>query len=156
MLAWNSGRSGPEMKDRFKGADLIFSLMRFYPDGNDIWLFGGIFRKLGTHKDHYDIELVKEYYEYIERLKIQVESPGITVTPRLKKFYHDMHVFEIIREPYNGEPFPGYENINHKFYSLKPIFDNHRVDWKNMLENIKGIYFITLTHRRKFNYEKSD
>ena len=140
-LGWNSWRS--EKKDRFKGADLIFSLMRFYHDGNDIWLFGGIFRILETHKDRYKIEEVKDYSEYIGRLKIKMKSPGRTVTPKLKKFYHDMHVFEILREPYNGEPFPGYENIAHKFHLLKPIFDNHRDDWKNMLENIKGIYVIT-------------
>jgi hypothetical protein len=53
-----------------------------------------------------------------------------------------MTVSEVLKEPYSGAVFPGYENINHDFSKLKPIFKNQKSDWKGALKNIKGVYVI--------------
>ncbi|TOM66562.1 hypothetical protein CGH71_23640, partial [Vibrio parahaemolyticus] len=37
---------------------------------------------------------------------------------------------------------PGYENINHDFSALLPIFKNQKADWKSALSNVKGVYVI--------------
>ncbi len=54
-----------------------------------------------------------------------------------------MKVSEILKQPYSGEQFPGYENINHDFDVLIPIFTNEHPGWKTALEHVKGIYVIT-------------
>lgn len=54
-----------------------------------------------------------------------------------------MQVSEILREPYSGEFFPGFENIDHDFCALLPIFRNEKRDWKAALGNVKGVYVIT-------------
>lgn len=53
-----------------------------------------------------------------------------------------MLVSEILKEPYNGEIFPGYENISVDFHVLQPVFIREKLDWKLALENVKGIYVI--------------
>jgi hypothetical protein len=54
-----------------------------------------------------------------------------------------MVLSEILKEPYSGEAFCGYENINHDFIDLEAIFRQSRPDWRAALENVKGIYLIT-------------
>ena len=53
-----------------------------------------------------------------------------------------MVVSELLREPYPGEQFPGYENINHDFSLLEAVFRSNRPDWKAALESVKGVYLI--------------
>lgn len=53
-----------------------------------------------------------------------------------------MVVSELLREPYAGEQFPGYENISHDFSALETVFKINKLDWKNALENTKGVYLI--------------
>ena len=53
-----------------------------------------------------------------------------------------MMVSEILKKAYSGEVFPGYENINHDFSKLIPIFKDEKADWKYALKNIKGVYVI--------------
>jgi len=52
-------------------------------------------------------------------------------------------VSEILKQPYSGEVFPGYENINHDFDILIPVFKNENRGWRAALANIKGVYVIT-------------
>jgi hypothetical protein len=40
-------------------------------------------------------------------------------------------------------PFPGYENVNLDYNTLKTIVKNEELSWKTALQNIKGIYLIT-------------
>ncbi len=54
-----------------------------------------------------------------------------------------IQVLEVFPAPYSGESFPGYENINHDFHVLEPIFRSERADWKAALSNIKGVYLIS-------------
>ena len=53
-----------------------------------------------------------------------------------------MKVAEILKEPYSGALFPGFENINHDFDILASIFETEKPDWKAALENVKGVYII--------------
>jgi hypothetical protein len=64
--------------------------------------------------------------------------------------YDDFEVVEILREPYTGRPFPGYEDIELSFEEIETLVRNSRPDWKAALESVKGIYLITdaLTGKR--------
>ncbi len=140
--AWNTWRNE---KDEFS-RKYIFSLIDFYPE-HDMWLFGGIYEVVGRNskpKDFsYEIEELTEYSDFVGRLKIKLRKPSRGRAFYLEHHFDKMAVSEILKQHYSGEIFPGYENINHDFDILIPIFKNENKDWKAALANIKGVYVIT-------------
>lgn len=158
--AWMSDRSNwvrwqeyRKSKDYFNRRYIV-SLMNFYPDGRKAWLFGGVFEILGRHADGYEVELTDEGKPFIGRLKLLSESPpGATRAIRVNFENHydgryPLQVTEVLREPYSGQAFPGYENIDLAFAELETLVRNDRPDWKAALENAKGVYLITDTSSR--------
>lgn len=141
-FGWNTWRN---YKDEFS-RQYIFSLIDFYPE-NDMWLFGGLFevvRRHNTLNDHgYEISELSVYSDYVGRLKIRLKKPSRGRAFYLEHHLDQMYVSEILKQPYSGVQFPGYENINHDFHTLLPIFRNENRDWKAALANVKGIYVIT-------------
>jgi hypothetical protein len=139
---WNRWRND---KNEFS-RKYIFSLIDFYPE-NDMWLFGGIYEVVSRSnkpKDFsYEIKELSEFSDYVGRLKIKLEKPSRGRAFKLEKHFDKMIVSEILKQPYSGEVFPGYERINHDFDLLIPIFKNENKDWKAALANIKGVYVIT-------------
>lgn len=115
----------------------IFSMMQFYPEGKDIWLFGGIFAVDGT-----DSVLTDFGKEFIGRLKIKLPTDAQIFSLCLENQWDKMTVHELLAEPYSGEVFPGYDNISLNFPMLETIIKNQPADWKTALHNVKGIYCI--------------
>ena len=70
---------------------------------------------------------------------------GRTTRANFENHFADFEVQEILREPYTGRPFQGYEDIDLSFDELETLVRNNRPDWKAALENAKGIYLITDT-----------
>ena len=141
-LNWNRWRgSRNEFSRRY-----IFSLIDFYHE-TGIWLFGGIFEVLsdgGISNGHgYKIKELDEYSVYVGRLKVKLENVSRGRAFYLENHMENMTISEILKQPYSGEAFPGYENINHEFRKLTPIFKNENPDWKSALENVKGVYVVT-------------
>ena len=138
---WNRWRG---TKNRFN-RPYILALIKFYPEC-DIWLFGGIYKVLSRKPDGYEIERVcgcdKFYDKLVGRLKICFSPPGRSRDRKLENYFEKMFISELLKEPYSGEPFPGYENICHDFDKLEAIFQMERPDWKAALESVKGVYLI--------------
>lgn len=126
----------------------IFALMQFYHE-TDIWIFGGIFGVLERHDDRYEVELTDLGKEFIGRLKLRSHYRGRTTRAIFEKYYGDFEIQEILREPYSGRSFPGYEDIDLSFDELETLVRNDRPDWKAALESIKGVYLITDTSTGK-------
>lgn len=126
----------------------IFSLMRFYHE-TDIWLFGGVFRVLKRHPDQYEVELSDIGKDFIGRLKIRSSYRSRGTRVRMLPHYDKFEVQEILREPYSGRAFFGYDEINLTFEELEVLVKNDRTDWKTALESVKGIYLITDTNTLK-------
>ncbi len=138
---WNTWRNN---KNEFS-RQYIFSLIDFYPE-TDMWLFGGIYEVVKRNdipnSHSYEIKELVEYSAYVGRLKIKLEKPTRGRAFYLEHHIDKMKVAEILKHPYSGALFPGYENINHDFDILTPIFKNEKIDWKAALENVKGVYVI--------------
>ncbi|MFW6030421.1 MAG: GIY-YIG nuclease family protein [Halanaerobiales bacterium] len=138
---WNRWRGS---KNEFT-REYIFSLIDFYHEANT-WLFGGIYKVLERRKKpndfSYEIEEVMEYKPYVGRLKIKLDKPSRGRSFYLEKYYSKMIVSEILRAPYSGEYFPGFDNICYNFHELESIFILEKPSWKAALENIKGVYLI--------------
>lgn len=138
---WNTWRS----KQNAFNMQYIFSMMHFYHE-SDMWLFGGIYEVTGRGENYshsYEIRDLPEYSHFIGKLKIKWERPNRSRALRLERWIDKMKVSEILREPYSGESFPGFEEIDHDFGALLPIFKNEPEGWKKTLENVKGVYVIT-------------
>lgn len=120
----------------------IFSLIQFYHEP-DIWLFGGVFRVLQRHSDRYEVELAKEGEGFLGRLKLRSAYRERATRVKLENHYSSFEVQEILREPYSGRTFPGFENIDLSFEELETLVLNSRPDWKAALASVKGIYLIS-------------
>lgn len=111
-----------------------------------MWLFGGVYEVIERNniaESHsYKIKELLEYSPYVGRLKVRLEKPSRGRAFKLENYLEKMKVAEILKQPYTGALFPGYENINHDFDKLALVFKNEKSDWKAALENVKGIYVI--------------
>ena len=139
---WNEWRK-PGGRDDFNRR-YIFSLIRNYPLA-ETWLFGGIFEVSDRPaNEHYTVQLSDRYKEYIGRLLVAYPGPGVQGRSfRPETYFEHLTVAQIFDKPYQGEAFPGYENIAHDFSLLKPIIRQARPDWTTALRNIKGVYLVT-------------
>ncbi len=129
----------------------IFSLMNFHPDGLQTWLFGGVFKVLERHSDRYKVELTDQGQSFIGRLKLWSAYRSRATRVNFENHYagrYPLHVAEVLREPFSGRAFSGYENINLSFSELEVLVRNDRPDWKTALEHVKGVYLITDTSSR--------
>ncbi len=144
---WNKWQEYRPTYDEFN-RQYIFSMMYFYPE-RDSWLFGGIFEVTGRHPDRYGVLLTDVCEEYVGRLKIYYPYLDRNTRPKFEKHYGKLEVAEILREPYSGRVFPGYENIDLTFSELETLVLRGRPDWKQALELAKGIYLITDTKTEK-------
>jgi len=126
----------------------IFSLIDFYHEKN-MWLFGGVYEVVKRYDDRYEVKLTSFSEEYIGRLKVKYKRTARNRAVILEKVFPFMSVSELLRTPYSGEFFPGYENINHKFTALEPIFRQELTSWFSALKNVKGVYLITDTSNGK-------
>jgi hypothetical protein len=120
----------------------IFSVIQFYHEP-DIWLFGGVFRVLQRYDDRYEVELADEGTGFVGRLKLRYAYRERATRVKLENHYACFDVQEILREPYSGRSFPGFEDIDLSFEELETLVRNSRPDWKAALESVKGIYLIS-------------
>jgi hypothetical protein len=139
---WNEYREkgSPDVFNR----KYIFSLIQYYHRPGT-WLFGGIFEVLTRSSNGpYTVRLAQDAEEYIGRLLILHPGPRVRGRSFLPETYYDqLMVSQILEKPYQGEAFPGYENIVHDFSQLESIIYQAKPDWKSALENVKGVYLIT-------------
>ena len=145
---WNSWRGA---RDDFS-RDFIFALMDFYPE-QDRWLFGGTYRVLSrtptNHTRSYKVELLEESRPFIGRLKLSLKRPSRAKAVNFENHYEKFVVSEILREPYTGEVFCGYDRIDISFPLLEQVIRCQRPDWRTALANAKGVYLISDTDTGK-------
>ena len=102
---WWGWQAWYENRDRWKGCKYILSFMQFYPDGKDVWLFGGIFEKRSLNRSpgetqghFYDVRLTEKGEKYIGHLKIIADGSKTRNYPYLKKVYSKLKFSEILEE----------------------------------------------------------
>ena len=128
----------------------ILSFMRFNPEGDpDVWLFGGIFEVKGLNipeeqeqGDFYDVDLTDQGREYIGRLKIIYHHQPQQSYLKLEKCYPELKLGGILKVPYSGGDFNGYEKVSLNFSKFESIVRSNKDDWRVALHSIKGIYVI--------------
>lgn len=135
----------------------VLSFMDFYPERH-IWLFGGIYeitnyrdRPLASQDNSYAYHavLTNQAKDLIGRLKVGMDlKRGRSFL--LENQIGKMNLNQIMRAPYTGPPFPGYDQASLTFGDLSSIIRNDRDDWKTALQNMKGVYLITLANGQHY------
>ncbi|KFE55400.1 hypothetical protein IV01_12300 [Pseudomonas syringae] len=122
--------------------DTIISLVEF-PSQRNIWLFAGFIDVWGRANKGVEARYRHELKGLVGRLKLKFNRGGAS-KPFLKgeRYLENISVFEVLRKPFNGEPFPGYENIHISFRQLRALSYDNPSDWVAALSSIKGIYLI--------------
>ncbi|MBO0935408.1 hypothetical protein J2I47_02495 [Fibrella sp. HMF5335] len=124
-LSWNQHRAN---KNDFNRTH-IFSLIEFHHEPGK-WLFGGIFKVVERHEDYsatqrgYSVVLSELYKDYIGRLIIDFHRyQGMRGRAfLLESYFNDLIVAEVLKRPFDGIKFPGYENINLSFLELELLY----------------------------------
>ncbi len=138
---WQGWQEYRPARDEFNRPS-IFSLVQFYHEP-DIWLFGGVFRVTQRLSDCYVVELADEGASFLGRLKLRSAYRERATRVNFENHYSALEVEEILREPYSGRAFPGFENIDLSFDELETLVRNNRPDWKAALSSVKGVYLIS-------------
>ncbi|MCY4626298.1 MAG: GIY-YIG nuclease family protein [Acidobacteria bacterium] len=158
LHVWMRGLEGwkewQESKNRRRWGDSrhVFSLMRMYRESN-MWLFGGIFRIVAEHSEHYEVELTEIGQRFIGRLKLKSSyEGGQQKYVNLENHYgpdskYTLEVSELLVEPYAGPTWSGYDNIHLPFSELEHIMDKSPSSWRVPLGSVNGIYLITDTSK---------
>jgi hypothetical protein len=113
------------------------------------WLYAGIYKSKSSvyyqEDNHYqyDTELTDIKKELIGRLVISFNKNFRASYVLLENHYQELYISEIMKDPLSILPFPGYENVNVDYSTLKTIVKNEEVSWQTALKNIKGVYLIT-------------
>lgn len=139
---WRGWQEYRPKRDEFN-REFIFSMAQVYHE-TDSWLFGGIFHVTGRPADQYEVELSDLGASFIRRLKVRSPYRSRPTRVNMEGRYEQFEVLEILREPYTGRPFPGYEKIDLRFHELETLVHNDRPDWRAALESVKGVYLITV------------
>jgi len=132
----------------FFNRPFIFTLIQFYHEP-DVWLFGGVFRVLERHPDRYEVELTTQGEGFLGRLKLKSTYRERATRVNFENHFPNLELQEILREPYGGRDFPGFESIDLSFEELEALVRNSRQDWQGALSKVKGIYLITDTVTNK-------
>jgi len=135
---WQEYRPGRDDFNR----PYVFSLMQFYHEP-DVWLFGGVWQITGRLPDRYEVAMTDQGATFLGRLKLKLSYSDRSTRVRLENHYDTFEVQEIIREPYSGRGFPGFENIDISFEELEALVRNSRPDWLAALASVKGVYMIS-------------
>ena len=143
--SWNEWRGG---KDDFNREYILGMIPDYHRPGK--YVFGGIFKIVKRLDDWqetsigYEVELTNQFESLIGRLVVDFyRYQGLRGRAFLLESFIDyFSVSEILQKPYEGQDFPGYDNIRIDFPALELIVKNQKIDWRVALENVKGIYLI--------------
>ena len=147
MNSWKTKQANNNYAD----AEYVFTFAQYYPYGNNYYMFGGLYKieKImpETYNEvGYNLILQNEFKDYIKRLIIKLDRPIA------RDIYNKP--FENVQRDFNPEiyeltpsarlaDFNGYNNVLITHKDLQLIAKYEPPEWKNALENVKGIYTIT-------------
>ena len=150
---WQNGWNGSFQYNHCWNRDFVFSMIEL-PNESSKWLFGGIFKVISHEKGKsgkgkegviYVVDLEPVGEPLIGRLVIHWVKDARAKGRRPEKILSDMTVAQVLPEPYVGEDFPGYSNVNHSYATLEKLWEDSKPDWMAALSHCQGVYLITDT-----------
>lgn len=133
-------------KDRryFHTGNIAICLLHLY---DDKWLLTTV-KRITKEIDvvdgvGYEAEEIEKYSQYFGRLVLHYHNTNRTMGRKYATLLADLEVLEILSDSYDGDDFPGYENVRLSYYQLANIIHRKKAGWLAALENQKAVYLIT-------------
>lgn len=122
-----------------------------FDKSNNTWLLvhtGKVVKDLDVRNGvGYGYEEIKDFSKYCGRLIIRYKNRVQTVVRKAETVIDDCEVVKILPEVFDGDIFPGYENVDISWKELSRVIKKE--SWRTALQNQKGVYLITDTKNRK-------
>ena len=119
----------------------------------DTWLLTTIKRvtkELGVYDGiNYEGEELEEYRQYYGRVIIKYHKTAQTQGMFYSTVQKDLEVLQLLPATFDGEEFPGYDNVRLSYLQLAAIIQRRKQSWVAALENQKAVYLITDTSNGK-------
>jgi hypothetical protein len=119
----------------------------------DIWLLTTIkkiTKELNVQNGiNYEGEEIEQFKPYFGRVIVKYHKNHLTQGVNADKVMDKLEVVQILPSIFDGDDFPGYDNVRLSYKQLKTIIDRNKKDWIAALENQKAVYLITDTHTGK-------
>lgn len=130
---------------------------RYFSDGqiaicllklsSDSWLLTTIKRvtkELNVYDGiNYEGEELDEYRQYYGRVIIKYHKTVQTQGMYYNTVCDELEVLQVLPSLFDGEEFPGYDNVRLTWYQLEAILARRKQSWIAALENQKAVYLIT-------------
>ena len=127
----------------------VIGFVRYYTVSQEQWIFAGSYEVKKKNNFYeikegvgYDLTPIPEYQNLYGRLVVEYKNTTQQLKRNAENVLNDIKVVELLKKPYNGVEFEGYNNINLTFQELEVIIKNNVDDWKRKLENVTGIYML--------------
>ena len=91
----------------------------------------------------YEAEEIEDYSQLFGRVIINYHNSNRGMGNKFETIMDEMEVIEILPVVYDGDDFPGYENIRLSYNQLETIIRRQRSTWIAALQNQKAVYLIT-------------
>ncbi len=98
---------------------------------------------------NYEGEELDEYRQYYGRVIIKYHKTVQTQGMYYSTVCNELEVLQLLPTTFDGEEFPGYDNVRLSFSQLSSILERGKQSWIAALENQKGVYLITDKHNGK-------
>ena len=119
----------------------------------DTWLLTTIKRvnkELGVLDGiNYEGEELDEYRQYYGRVIIKYHKTAQTQGMYYPTVCNDLEVLQLLPTAFDGDEFPGYDNVRLSYTQLSAILERRKQSWIAALENQKAVYLITDTYNGK-------
>ena len=88
-------------------------------------------------------EEIEKYRPLFGRVIVEYHKTSQQMGRYFSSLQDDLIVHEILPTKYDGEKFPGYDNVRLTYHQLAAIIRNNKKDWVAALSNQKAVYLIT-------------
>ena len=114
--------------------------------GYDIWLLTTV-KKITADLDvrngiNYEAEVIEKHEPYFGRVIIRYHKDFQNQCRYVADLMNEFEVLQILPSVFEGDDFPGYDNVRLTFKQLETIINRHKKDWVAALENQKAVYLI--------------
>ena len=98
---------------------------------------------------NYEGEELDEYRQYYGRVIIKYHKTVQTQGMYYPTVCDDLEVLQLLPTTFDGDEFPGYDNVRLSYAQLSSILERRKQSWIAALENQKAVYLITDTYNGK-------
>lgn len=96
-----------------------------------------------TNGINYEGREIEKYRCYFGRVILKHHKTYQSQGRYFKEIQDELEILEILPSIFDGESFPGYDNVRLSFQQLETIITRKRSDWIGALQNQKAVYLIT-------------